>query len=267
MLLVAVPFADAAELKLEQKAGTREVFVLLDTQGELVNAVEGTITVPGDASLVLLGSSVIPLWVERPSAASLRFSGIVPGGFIGKDGVLFSFIPKNSGQLTVTPRDVAVLLNDGKGTPIEVTAESRTVQIPVDGAAYAVEDTNIPDFSEVRIARDPALYDGKWFVLFNAQDAGTGVARYEVAERRGDATDNVEQLAWRPATSPALLEDQSRRSTVFVRALDGVGNARIESVGPASSQANNPYAALGGAALLVLLLAAVVIFKRAKLKP
>lgn len=263
---VAAPAVHAAELRLVHQAGTREVQAVLDTQGESLNAVEGTVDVPGGVAGVSLGSSVVPLWLERPSASSLRFSGVIPGGFAGT-GTLFAFVPAGSGQVAVTPRDVRAYRNDGAGTAASVTAVPLVAQLPAGGPAFGADDTGIPDFSEVRVARDPALFDGRWFVAFNAQDAGTGVVRYEVAERRGADTGRTEQLAWRPATSPALLEDQSRRSTVFVRALDGAGNARIGHVGPAAGEGTDPYAGLGLAALVLLVLAAILVLRRARLKP
>lgn len=267
-LVLATPAAYAAELRLRHEQGTRSISVVLDTQGETINAVEGTIELPEGVTMVLLGDSVVPLWVERPSVSSLRFSGVIPGGFLGNNGTLFSIVPAGTGKLTVTPRDVRAYRNDGTGSTVAITAVPLIAQLPAaSGAMPGMNDTDIPDFAEVRVTRDPALFEGRWFVIFNAQDAGTGVARFEIAERRGDATDKTEELTWRPATSPAVLLDQSRRSTVFVRAIDGVGNARIASVEPSATQSTNPYAVLGGGALILLLLAAAYVFRRARLKP
>lgn len=262
------PLAHGAELRLVQDPGTRNVAVVLDTQGAAINAIEGTVEVRGGASAVTLGASIIPLWVVRPSATELRFAGVIPGGYVGTAGELFSLQPAGSGQVTLTPREVRAYLNDGAGTAASIIAVPLMAQLPESGGAQLVSsDTDIPDFSEIRVARDPALFDGRWFVAFNAQDATTGVSRYEIAERPGNDVGNLDELEWRPAQSPAPLEDQSRRSTVFVRALDGAGNARVEHVAPAAAQGANPYAVLGGGALLLLLLAAVVVFKRARLKP
>lgn len=266
--LLLAPAAHAAQLRLVHEAGSRSIAVVLDTEGETLNAVEGVIDLPGGAAGVGLGSTVVPLWLERPTKASLRFSGIIPGGFSGTSGTLFSFTPNATGEVTVTPRDARAYRNDGAGTEAAITAVPLVAQLPAGGGATLdSEDTEIPDFAEVRVARDPAIFDGRWFVAFNAQDAGTGVTRYEVAERRGEGTGDVDALTWREVESPALLEDQSRRSTVFVRAFDGAGNARIAHVGPSAAQGANPYAVFGGAALLLLLLAAIFVFKRARLKP
>lgn len=259
--LAAAPAA-AAELRIEQQPGSPVLSVVLDTQGEQLNAVEGTIDLAGGVSAVFLGKSVVPLWVERPSATSLRFSGVIPGGFEGDSGVLFELVPAGVGRMTIAPLDAHAYRNDGKGTETSLAAVPLSADIPPGG--YASADTELPDFSEVRVARDPALFDGRWFVVFNAQDGGTGVARYEVAERIGTDTGGTDGLTWRAAESPALLGDQDRRSTVFVRAIDGAGNARIAHVAPEQAAATGSHGLLGWFVALVLLLIAVSFIGRGR---
>jgi hypothetical protein len=68
----------------------------------------------------------------------------------------------------------------------------------------------------------------RWMVLFATQDKGSGMDHYEVRE--------VDPLlpwwgsGWHVAESPYLLEDQTLRSAVYVRAYDNDGNVREESL-------------------------------------
>ncbi len=267
-LLIVVPLpAFAVSLVMQPVSGTRTVNVMLDTGDELINAVEGSIdTGSSIVSAVSFTGSVLPLWLERPSTDSLRFSGIVPGGYSGSFGPLFSITLGGTSQsATLTPKGVKAYLNDGKGTEASLVALPASVEFDTTTSTPANPDHGVPEFSEVRIARDPAVFDNAWFVTFNAQDAESGVARYEVAEREGDDAGHQDTLTWHLATVPYRLLDQSRSSTVFVRVTDGAGNDRVATLPPESSLATNPYAILGGLSLLLLLLASVIVFKRARI--
>ena len=263
-LLGVLPLAaHAGTLTLSQEEGTRFVHVGLDTGTETINAIEGTIDLGGGklSSLTFAGS-VVPLWLERPSPDSLHFAGTIPGGFTGSEGKLFTMVVAGSGEPRIAFMGLHAYLNDGNGTPTTLSV-APLVTKPGSGAALS-PDTGVPEFSEVRIARDPSIFDNAWFVTFNAQDGDSGVAGYEVAERPGIRTDRQDTLHWRAASPPVLLEDQSRGSTVFVRVHDVAGNERVFTIEPESSLATSPYAVLGGFALLILLLAAVVIIRRAR---
>jgi len=65
--------------------------------------------------------------------------------------------------------------------------------------------------------------------VFGTQDKGSGIDHYEVAESDNPFV-NEANLVWRRAESPELLQDQSGRSTVYVKAVDRDGNVRIEKV-------------------------------------
>lgn len=261
---IALPgIASAAEVRVLQQPGTREVRVVIDTQGEPINAVEGELDLPGGAAEVLLGDSVVPLWAERPGTGSLRFSGVIPGGFVGDRGTILVARAARAGKAQVVVRDLKAYRNDGAGTLAAVLSVPLAADFPADAPALAAPDTALPEFSEVRIARDEAVFEGDWFVAFNARDAGSGVVRYEVAERAGNRP-GLEGLTWREASSPERLEDQSRRSAVFVKAIDGAGNERVERLDPEAGMRADPFAIAGAAALALLALAALVVVRRVR---
>lgn len=216
--------------------------ILLDTEGEQINAFEGNVTLPDKLKIESLrdGSSLASLWVDAPRIATrhnVTFSGIIPGGYTGNNAVLFSLIARavQEGTGTVAWGGLRTLLNDGKGstTPASGTSLAYTVlgtsTMP---APSAPSDSVPPEPFSVVLTRDPNIFDGKWFAVFVAQDKGSGIDRYEVAELPGRQLASSNALPWQVASSPYLLLDQSHQSTVYVRAIDRVGNVRV-AVAPA----------------------------------
>jgi len=122
--------AKAAKLDLIseiQEIGVNQQFqvdLVLDTENEEINAVEGKVIFPEDLlelKEIRDGNSIVNFWIERPKIKSdnqITFSGIIPGGYIGKKGLIFSaiFQSKNEGKGTIEIREAKTLLNDGKGT-------------------------------------------------------------------------------------------------------------------------------------------------------
>lgn len=264
--LLLAPFsALAASVSLDPQPGG-VVRVTAHTGDEQVNAFSGEIVVTGqDVSVdaVALGGSVVPMWIERPEPGRLSFAGIVPGGFSG-DGLLFAIrVSGPAGAVaTLAPASIRMLGNDGEGSPVAATAEEVRVTLSGEPSAAEGADREKPEFSDIVVARDPAVFDGAWFVAFNAQDADAGVGRYEVAELRGRHAAAPADLAWSPAVSPHLLGDQSRRSTVFVRATDRAGNAEIASIAPPASGRDLPSAALAALVVVALALLALAAARR-----
>ena len=169
---------------------------------------------------------------REATAGEIFFSGLVPGGFTGEDGYLFSlfFEATRQGEARIETDSEQVLLADGKGSKAAVTRAPLVLDIV--GEAQAVneltplEDSTLPESFSPQVSRDASIFDGKWFVAFVAQDKGFGVSHYEVQEGAG---------AWKKAVSPYLLEDQSLRSPIAVKAVDKAGNERIETLVPQNS--------------------------------
>ncbi len=102
--------------------------VMIDTEDEEINIVEASLSFSTDLLLVgdiSIGNSIINLWAQRPSQNSLgkiSFVGGITNGFKG-DGLLakINFSAKDIGQAKIGLKDDAkVLLNDGKGTEVQL---------------------------------------------------------------------------------------------------------------------------------------------------
>ena len=242
LLFFATPVF-ASELKLD--AGTAKIGVgqqfearlILDTQNKIINAIEGQIGFSSDfleLKEVRDGNSIINLWVEKPAlgcsgsvSCELVFSGIIPGGYNGQNGLLFSLIfeAKKEGAADISLENASALLNNGKGTADTTTVKNLELKIEKTGTSSAptLSDRELPENFKPLIGRNPDIFGGKWFLTFATQDKGSGIDYYQVQERWFRQPDNN---AWKKVESPYLLKDQGRRSYVYVRAIDKAGNAR-----------------------------------------
>lgn len=122
-----------------------EVFLMLDTEGERVNAVEGNIIFSKDKlGLVDIGyeDSIINLWIEEPKLeeGKIIFAGITPGGFDGvrepfqkevESGKILTLVfkAKNVGSGAVVLENARALLNDGEGTETDISLIPFSVDI------------------------------------------------------------------------------------------------------------------------------------------
>lgn len=97
-------------------------------------------------------------------------------------------------------------------------------------------DTGLPEAFDVLVTKQPEVYSGDyWYAIFAPHDAVSGIARIEVAETRGNEPlggAQGEEPVWYEAASPYPLRDQSRSSTLRVRAVDLAGNIYEVSVLP-----------------------------------
>ena len=215
--------------------GLFTVGVFLDTQGQQINAVQGTVTIPSSLARVQSveeGNSLISLWIQPPtvvceSACEVSFSGILPGGFTGNDGYLFSLVLAGQGEgaLNIDLSNGLALLNDGSGTeaPLAVRPLALTLTPTATTPYYATIDHTPPESFFPVLARDPNVFDGQWFISFSTTDKGSGVDHYEVRETPRVLFRDFFP-SWKEVTSPYLLTDQSLRSSVLVRAVDRSGN-------------------------------------------
>jgi hypothetical protein len=91
------------------------------------------------------------------------------------------------------------------------------------------------------------LNEKKWTLIFSAADEESGVKYVEVQERGG---------LWKEIQSPYVVQDQSVRSILKVRATDHEGNATIVVI-PGQTRPL-PALALVVIAVILLLLARIV---------
>lgn len=225
--------------------------VVLDAEGREVNAVQGTLSFSSSrlsVKAIYERDTIIGVWVERPTLSrdgEIFWSGIMPGGFVGvlgpahigaAPGRLFTvqFEARERGTATFNFENTEVLLNDGEGTADVVTAADASVEVRADAPARAepyLTDRNPPETFTPVLAQNEEVEDGKWFVAFVTHDKGTGVSHYTVYESRSART-AIGEDEWKDAVSPYVLRDQSRRSYVYVRAVDSAGNERVVELAP-----------------------------------
>ncbi|MEK7162820.1 MAG: cohesin domain-containing protein [Patescibacteria group bacterium] len=242
--------------------------VFLNTEKESLNAVEGKIIFPADlleAREIRDGSSVINFWIERPRVKNISFSGITPGGYIGKNGLIFSvvFRAKKEGSGAIQIDGLRVLLNDGEGTPTSIKVSPFQFSISQKFSSAlpmieSIEDIEPPEYFNPTIESDPAIFDGKYFLVFATQDKISGVADYKVREGEWGWFTPLEIMlrglirlgynlgiaparfnspeefltGFTVAESPYLLKHQSLNRKIFIKAIDKAGNERVAMVEP-----------------------------------
>ena len=154
--------------------------MLLNTENEEINAVEGRIIFPDDLlelKDIRDGNSIINFWVEKPrrdSAGSIIFSGITPGGFKGESGLILAltFQAKKGGEGKIELLETRALKNDGAGSPANVSIQSLNFRVKGESLPLAetiivkVRDYEPPESFIPEMARDELMFDNKWFLVF-----------------------------------------------------------------------------------------------------
>ncbi len=251
--------------------------VMLDTDGQSINALEGTVHLTGTAlklERVINANSIVALWITPPVVPSqgqdIPFAGMIPSGYSGRQAILFSLVLTGvSGGSEILSADaIKAYANDGQGTAVAIAVREASVAVnpSVTESPSSIlnfnDDTDQPENFTPIISRDTAIFNNKHFVAFSTQDKQSGVSRFEIQELRGTMTEPRAD-AWIPAISPYQLQDQNLRSTIFIRAFDNAGNTRVISLPPTSGQLyswTTIYSILIG--ILVLLMVMLWYIKR-----
>ena len=219
------------------------VDVMIDPEGQNINTVSATIDLPPNLAYVGMddSSSIVGLWVDdptyNPDADTFSFSGVIPGGFSGlidpfstdgshkSGGVILRLLLKgaNVGAGTISYEAADAYLSDGLGTetPVDTKTLSLLIDTIIGQAQPETADTDPPLPFTPYLERDYLLDGGKYVVIFNTKDKGSGMDHYEIKEGKS---------AWVRATSPYLLVDQSVSGDIVVKAVDRAGNAQYETI-------------------------------------
>lgn len=244
--LFAAGHAHAASLFFEQSGGgvpvnqASELGLFLDTENEEVNAIEGVVLFPSgilELDEIRDGNSIVNLWVERPrvyetaedsDGEKIFFSGIIPGGYAGSGGLIFSMDVRalEEREVVFEIREASTLLNDGKGTEAPLTTPPysfRASSAAVTSSDTSYSDTDMPEPFELIVATDASTFGGRYFLVFATQDKGSGMDHYEVREGAGSFV---------PTESPYLLRNQEMDGEIAVKAIDKSGNEREVSLPP-----------------------------------
>ncbi|MFA6194357.1 MAG: hypothetical protein WC719_01250 [Patescibacteria group bacterium] len=221
--------------------------IFIDTEERDINALEGKISLAGEAldlREISEGNSFINFWVETPRIENqeIRFAGIIPGGYSGRKGLLFSIFLRAgaSGQGALRLEDARAFANDGLGTELRLNYYEADINIretPAQGQVSespTIIDNDAPEKFPILLARDPLIFENLWFLTFATQDKGSGIKYFEVREENsldGDGGDD-----WEKADSPYLIKDQDLTSRITIKAVDRAGNETL-SVLEAPNQA------------------------------
>lgn len=250
VFFIAIPvFAVEVNVNLKQQdIGVGKQFetrFLLNTGNDNINAIAGTIIFP--RKLVELkeikdGNSIINLWVEKPKVVSgneIHFSGITPGGYTGKSGLLLTLIfqARQEGSGLIELHNLTALRNDGKGTKVNINVSN--LQFTISGLPAVSQppvsnrDTEPPELFKPVIARNPIMFGGKYFLVFATQDKDSGIDHYEICESKKECVVAGIPLLCKSkkecavAESPYLLRNQKLDEEIIVKAVDKSGNERI----------------------------------------
>ena len=278
-LLFAVP-AFAAQISLVPSAQSLyeqqefSIDVVLDPQSESINTVSADIVLP--VNITYLGDndykSIIGEWVESPAVSpdghTIHFAGIIPGGFAGyidpfnakvrKPGLLLRLFVKASGVgvSNFSVQNIHTYINDGMGT--EAVSSASALALVINKGVGIVQnqplDTEPPlDFVPV-VIHDTQSYDGKYVITFSTKDADSGIDHYEIKEGGGD---------WQAVTSPYVLRDQTLQGQVLVKAVDRIGNTKIEQVAlPIQEHPNTALVNLIAVLLVFIILCVIILCRR-----
>src|SRR3989344_3997019 len=174
------------------------------------------------------GGSIINIWITNPREkdGAIQFEGLVPGGYAGKGGALFTafFKAKEAGTAVVSLERSVFLRNDGAGSAEEVSSKALVINIAAKGSGGYAEsaDTDRPEPFIIQLGIG-GLFGGRPYIAFTAADKGSGISHYESAEQRVPFM----PLRWQRAESPYALLDGYGTSGTYVKAVDNAGNERI----------------------------------------
>lgn len=247
------------------------VEIKIDTEGEEINTVKVSLAFPQDVLEIKdfsKGSSILTLWVEEPIFSNqngvIDFTGGIPGGYRGKDGLLGKIIlkAKSGGEANIQIKENSqVLLNDGFGTPTKLniskgifTVLPEKLEVPTDEWKEELKKDSIPpEPFEIKISQNSTVFEGRYFLVFSTIDKQTGIDHYEIKEGGNE---------YKLGESPYLLEDQNLKSQILVKAVDKTGNERMAEIIPYSPQKSFLYLII--TIILILVIISWFIVKRKK---
>ncbi|MBI5153079.1 MAG: hypothetical protein HZA36_01320 [Parcubacteria group bacterium] len=196
--------------------------------------------------------SVVSVWIEKFKIDNgvIRYAGMIPGGYQNEHvfiGTLL-FKTKNDGVTTLFIENTKVFLHDGVGTEVSLPSSSFIIHVSA-SAQKEVIDTRLrdvwsPDPFSLYLSKNETMFEGKWFIVFLTQDKGSGIDHYEVFEgksRLDMKTRNAPYHRWKTVESPYVLQDQSRSSYVYIKAIDRVGNETISEFIPQESPSKRTW--------------------------
>lgn len=220
--------------------------LFIDTEGQTLNAVEAELFFPNNLIEYIgseEGESIISLWIEKithPSPSQLVFSGITPGGFSNKKSPVLSlsFRVKNVGQGNIEIKNAKLLLHDGLGTESKVTKQNLHISVSEGESeiTYNAVDDEMPESFTPEVIQDADVFEGAYALIFATEDKGSGIDHFEIKEGFFST--------YTLAESPYKLKYQSLDQKIYIKAIDKLGNQRVEIFYPQNWQPWNKQTGL-----------------------
>lgn len=237
-----------------------EVNIFIDTENEDINALEGKLTFPShllDLEKIYEKNSIISFWIEKPHLknSSIIFSGIIPGGYLGEKGSLFSLIfkTKKEGSDFLKIDSIKSLIHDGAGTETKTKKSEFSFSISKDidqTSKVSLDDQTPPEPFTPIISKNDKIFDGKYFLVFSTKDKDSGIDRYEIKEgQKGTFT---------IAKSPYLLKNQKLDKKIYLQAIDKASNERIVIIPPSNIPLYQKIIVLG----IIIIVVIFITFKK-----
>ena len=263
-------FVVPPELMLGQEA---EVVLAVNSESQSINTVDLKLSFSkGDFLIKKINEagSLISFWVDNPSfsndSGEISLSGIIPGGYQGKDGELLkiNLVPLKLDKIGFTINQAQVLLNDGNGTEAKLTPSVLNFQVvginsPNQPPPISeIKDTEPPELFTPEIGRQQDIFNNQWFLAFTTQDKNSGISHYEIREIRYKIL--APYVKWQTAQSPYILEDQQLKSFIYVKVTDLAGNSRIVILPPTHPLKWYENYIIWGILILIVVVAAVLSF-------
>lgn len=277
--LFLMPFvSSAATLRIDpatKVVGVGDIFVAnirIDVaKDECVNAAAVSVSYPPNllrVNTLSRGESIFTLWLDElidHDKGVVNFTSGIPGGYCGHTSgdpgntniigkIVFQFKGENVGSVAnviFTP-DTEVILNDGLGSKAELIASGMTItsgtssNLKNEWLDVVKNDTFAPEIFTPMIIQDNTVKDSPYMLVFDTIDKQSGVEHYEILEEDPNSfgfrfgTRIKEKLSI--AKSPYILQDQSLRSRIVIRAYDHAGNMEEQIVPPRNMlPIFNPY--------------------------
>lgn len=243
VLFCVATTAEAATLQLSPNTGvysaggTFSTRVIVNTQGQPINAAEGDISFnPDDLAVVSVSKagSIFTLWTREPefsnTSGKISFGGGSPSGYTGAAGTVMTvtFRVKHAGTTNVTYAAGSVLAADGKGTNVisNMQGGSYTVQAVTEAPQPEyVPPANTPNAPVITSTTHPD--EDKWYAVTNAKltwsvPAGVTAVRTLLDDKKTTVPTKVYDSPIRDVSLPDLPQGVSYFHIQFKNA-DGWG--------------------------------------------
>lgn len=252
----------ASSTDMISSGDTSIINLFLDTEGEQINSVDGTIILldEGGGNFEVkdlsITNSVFGMWPNKPSLEEghkIKFVGGVVGGVKGDHLLLFKMIVKinQSGNFSIIPDVVTAYLNDGIPTKVIITKEISKIivgekkeETKDKWQEIISNDNTAPLAFKIKLVKDLYLYENRRFIIFETTDSGSGIDYYEVQEGEREPV--------RSGTNYILI-DQNKNEKIIVTAYDKAGNFQVATI--------NTRTPINWGSIVITLLVLILIYK------